>query len=141
MVYVESEIDWSDLESNTTQALRFACQQLRLRPAGYSKGDYIAALRTHQRASHRAADPPILAPRGGVCVSRRLLSDSAPRYTYSGARSPSSSPSSSYSSSYSSRSPSPSFRSPQNQSRRKLLSLLISFILLILILLVLTQLS
>lgn len=175
MIFGDSEINWNNLESNTIQALRFACQERGIYPKGSSKKDLVRALRSYQR-SHNNEEQGYqrqernnsqvyqeeVISNGNVKINRKLFDDfevnevQHPKYTYSGKVISDSKPvglinprmskvnndsSSSYSSSYSSRSYTPVQSYPKGQNQRKVLSLIISFILLILILLVLTQLS
>ncbi|KAH0785898.1 hypothetical protein GPJ56_010159 [Histomonas meleagridis] len=42
---MEQDINWDNLEANSIQALKFACQQNRLHPHGKTKRDYINALK------------------------------------------------------------------------------------------------
>lgn len=44
-MYLDIDLDWDNLESNTINSLRYACQQLRLYTKGNLKKDYIFALR------------------------------------------------------------------------------------------------
>ena len=42
-------INWNDMESNTINAMKYACQQLRLHPNGGKKKDYIRVLNNYKK--------------------------------------------------------------------------------------------
>jgi hypothetical protein len=43
-------LDWKNLDNSPLQALQYACQQLRIRPVGSLKNDYVSALQTYRAA-------------------------------------------------------------------------------------------
>jgi hypothetical protein len=100
----KSVLDWNNLENSSIQALKYACQQLQIRPAGPLKKHYVGALRTYRatlppslahadnldlevRASFRNPDTGVARPEERAEISRTKNSDPMAEKVFSSAES------------------------------------------------------